>query len=550
MNDVSAVLHDSSGEAEITRIWVSTTHRSGVFDDEAIPARRQILGESLSSELYATSVALHRIARRDLKTRDYTLTAIQRTLVELLAHFRVYRVYAGPGGMSEADRQAMDWALAGARRTVRATDRKLLELLAMWLSGEDLRSLPAGSRRQERLRAMVRFQQLSSPTAAKSVEDTSFYRFGRLLSRNEVGSEPAQFALTVSGWHTANKQRRNHFPRALLATATHDHKRGEDARARLAVLSEIPSEWETCLTRWMRLNASLKRDLGGPAPDEADEVILYQTLLGAWPLELSPNDPIGLEEFGERVAAWQQKALREAKRHSGWAVPDENYEQAAADFLNAVLDPARPAKVVDEISTFAARLAPHGAVNSLSQMILRLSSPGIPDLYQGTEFWDFSLVDPDNRRPVDYAARSSALADAVTTSQLLHRWRDGRIKQRLLYLALQMRARQTNLFLEGSYIPLKSEGSYPENVIAFMRLLGDKTVITVVTRLSATFGLADFPLVELSAWQDTFLVLPRSLSGRSVKWVLEPDRPALASGLKLRIDQVLRNLPVAILEVL
>ena len=244
MNDVSVVLHDAASEADITRIWTQTTGRTGVFEEESIPARRQILRESLASELYATSVALHRIARRDLATRDYTLTAIQRTLTELLAHFHVYRIYAGPGGMSESDRQGMDWALAGARRTVRATDRQLLELLSEWLSGDQLRQLPAGSRRSERLRAMVRFQQLSSPTAAKSVEDTSFYRFGRLLSRNEVGTEPAQFALSPAGWHASARQRRARFPRALLATATHDHKRGEDARARLAVLSEVPADWE------------------------------------------------------------------------------------------------------------------------------------------------------------------------------------------------------------------------------------------------------------------------------------------------------------------
>ena len=191
--------------------------------------------------------------------------------------------------MSDTDKREMDWAMAGARRTVRPTDRDLLELLGGWLSGDGIRQVPAGSRRQERLRAMVKFQQLSAPTAAKSVEDTTFYRFGRLISRNEVGTEPSQFAISPAAYHAAMRTRRKSFPRALLATATHDHKRGEDTRARLAVISEVPDEWEAALGRWTRLNAPLKKDLGGPAPDSCDEIMLYESIVGAWPLGLSPT---------------------------------------------------------------------------------------------------------------------------------------------------------------------------------------------------------------------------------------------------------------------
>ncbi len=551
MNDASAVLHDAAGEAEITRIWAETTGRAGVFNEESVPARRQILRESLSSELYATSVALHRIARRELATRDYTLTAIHRTLTELLAHFHVYRIYAGPGGMSEADTQAMEWALAGARRSVRATDRQLLELLAQWLSGSDLRQVPAGSRRQERLRAMVRFQQLSSPTAAKSVEDTAFYRYGRLLSRNEVGSEPEQFALSPSGWHAVSRQRRQRFPRALLATATHDHKRGEDARARLAVLSEMPAGWDAALSRWMRLNAPLKRDLDGPAPDAADEVMLYQTLIGAWPLDLSPDDRAGIAAFGKRVAAWQQKALREAKRHSGWAVPNEAYELAAEEFLTAVLDAERPARVVYELHEFVQRIAVPGALNSLSQMVLRLTAPGVPDLYQGTEFWDFSLVDPDNRRPVDYPARQTALDAADAPGELMAHWRDGRVKQAVLHRILQSRARNPDLFSLGTYVPLRIEGSAGDHALAFARQHEGRTSITVVSRLSAEGGLTDTPVLPVDYWNGTQLVVPRSVAGGGVTDVLGSggvDQIIPASG-RMKLGQVLATLPVALLEV-
>jgi len=550
MNDVCAVLHDADGEEAITRIWTHATGRTGALEDEAIQARRQILHESLSSELFATAVALHRIARRDLVTRDYTLTAIRRTLTEILAHFRVYRIYAGPGGMNDADRRAMDWALAGARRTVRATDRDLLELVARWLSGDDLRQVPAGSRRQERLRAMVRFQQLSAPTAAKSVEDTAFYRYGRLISRNEVGTEPSQFAISPAGWHAAARMRRRNFPGALLATATHDTKRGEDARARLAVISEIPDEWEAALSRWMRLNAPLKRDFGGPAPDNADEVMLYETLIGAWPLELTPEDADGLAAFRARIAAWQQKALREAKRHSGWAAPDEAYEQACADFLDGVLDTERPARVVQEICAFANRIAPAGAMNGLSQTLLRITSPGVPDLYQGTEFWDFALVDPDNRRPVDFGARAAALADNEAPASLMAQWRDGRIKQAVIHRALRFRAAHADVFAKGAYVPLKIEGNAAENLLAFARQHEGQACITVISRLSARHGLPDAPMVSPAAWRGTSIVLPRSWSGRTVCDALDdagPDIAISASG-RLRAEAVLNNLPVSLLE--
>ena len=549
MGQVSGLLHDPRGEAPLTWVWTSTTGRPAEFQVEVTGARRQILASALASETLATAAALHRLARRDLKTRDFTLTSIYRALVEILVHFHVYRIYAGIGGISDADARELDWAMAGARRTVRPVDRPVLELLGRWLAGDGVRSVPPGTRRQEWLRAMVRFQQLSAPTAAKAVEDTAFYRYGRLLSRNEVGADPGHFAVTPSAFHGANRERRRYYARALLATATHDHKRGEDMRARLAVLSEIPDEWESALARWTRLNAPLKREIDGtPAPDSADELMLYQTIVGAWPLDLSPDDRPALDAYVERLRSWLEKALREAKRHTEWAAPNIEYEAACQDFLTQTLDPERPARLAYELADFAARIAPAGALNGLAQTLLRMTSPGVPDLYQGTEFWDFSLVDPDNRRPVDYAARREALEEAASTSALLELWKDGRIKQLLIARTLALRARLPDLFAAGGYHPLAVEGDLADHIFAFLRVHEDQAVIVATTRLAARLpGVAEGPLVTSSAWQGTVVLPPRNLRGRCCLDVLGGAEIRAAG--RVQVEKVLATLPVALLEV-
>jgi (1->4)-alpha-D-glucan 1-alpha-D-glucosylmutase len=548
MNDASAVLHAPSGEAPLTELWTALTGRPGDFEVEAQAARRQILRDNLASELRVVATAVHRVARRDLATRDYTLTAIRLVLAEILVHFRVYRIYAGPAGISETDRRILDWALAGARRTVRPMDRPLLELVGHWLAGDGLRGVPAGLRRQEWLRAMVKFQQLSAPVAAKSIEDTAFYRYGRLLSRNEVGSEPSQFCMSAAQFHAVSRDRLKRFPRGLLATATHDHKRGEDTRARLAVLSEVPGEWEAALGRWTRLNASLKRDLDGPAPDMADEVMLYEILVAAWPFGLDPTDRDGLDAYRERVSGWYQKAMREAKRHTGWASPNEEYEAAAQAFLACVLDPDRASNVVAEIAAFAARIAPAGAVNGLAQMLLRLATPGVPDLYQGTEYWDLSLVDPDNRRPVDFAAREASLDRGDAPDSLLADWRDGRVKQAILARALALRAAAPSLFMEGAYIPLASDGPAEDHALAFARVHEGRAVIAVAARFAASLSsAADLPLPDAAAWQGTTLAIPRNLVGRQASDVLGGMNGPLPE--RLPVGDVLDRLPVALLEV-
>jgi len=554
MNEVSAVLHDPAGEAPLTELWSTLTGRSGVFAEEAEPARRQILRVALASELLAAAAAVHRITRRNIATRDWTLTAIRRALEEILVHFHTYRIYAGLGGASETDTRDLAWAMAGARRTIRAADLDVLDVVAEVLSGDGIRATPAGGQRTERLRAMVRFQQLSAPTAAKSVEDTAFYRYGRLLSRNEVGSEPSQWAMPVSNFHATARDRLRRLPRALLATATHDHKRGEDTRARLAVLSEVAGEWQAALARWTRLNAASKQDIAGsPAPDPADEMMLYQMLVASWPLDLQPDDAEGMKAFRERLGGWLEKAMREAKRHSEWAAPNEAYEAAAQDFLARCMDPERSSGVVREMAAFASRIAPAGAANSLAQTMLRLTSPGVPDLYQGTEFWDFSLVDPDNRRPVDFPAREAALRAAGDPGALLADWHDGRVKQAIIARALAFRQRAPELFAHGNYSPLVVQGPAAEHAIAFARVHeGRASIVATGRMMSLLLGEHNSPLADPTRWADTAVLLPRNLQGRRWTDVLAAaavPAPHFERPVKLLLSKLFATLPVALLEV-
>ncbi len=549
MDAVSALLHDPRGEAPLTELWTTLTSRPADFAEEARPARRQILRESLFSALYATAAAMHRIARRDLVTRDHTLTAIRRALEEVLVYFPTYRIYAGPGGISEVDQRVLDWAMAGARRTIIPADAPLLELIGQWLAGTDLRGVAVGARRRERVSAMVRFQQLSAPTAAKAVEDTAFYRYGRLLSRNEVGSDPSHFALPPASFHAMCRDRRRYFPRGLLTTATHDHKRGEDTRARIAVLSEIPTEWETALGRWMRLNAPGKREVHrAPAPDVADEIMLYQMIVGAWPPGLSTDDTMGVRAYRERIWQWQEKALREGKRHSSWAAPGEEYEAACRHFLDHCFDPSRSSRVIDEMTAFAARIAPAGIVNALAQTVLRMTTPGVPDLYQGTEFWDFSLVDPDNRRPVDYAARMAAIEEDASPMDLIDNWTDGRVKQAVIRRTLDFRRRAPSLFARGTYTPIEAEGRLADHVFAFFRQDDDARVVVIVSRLAAHYVRDDArPAIDADAWHGTALVMPNTVVGRGL--VDQLGGPgAQACPDRLAVGDVLTGLPVAVLE--
>ena len=517
MDDVSALLHDPAGEAPLTELWATTSGRAASFAAEEVAARREVLDRQFAAQRDAAVGALHRIARSDIATRDVTFAAIRRALDLLIAHFPNYRSY-GLAPRSESDAAAFARALAGARREARAADRPVLDLLGRWLGGATPPPCGLAARRE----AVARFQQLAAPVAAKAVEDTAFYRYGRLLSRNDVGADPGVFAMTPARFHANCLRRRQHFPDALLATATHDHKRGEDVRARLAVLSEMPREWSAWVRRWMGRNASHR----GVGPSAADELMLYQTIVGAWPMQLDAGDDAGRHAFTERLAAWQHKAQREARLATDWETPDLEYEEAARSYLYSIM---ADATFIGEAADMARRIGPAGAVNGLAQTMLKLTAAGVPDFFQGCELWDQSLVDPDNRRPVDFAMRIEALRRASSAS-----WRDGRVKQALIHQVLHVRSTMPALFARGDYRPLIAEGAMADHVLAFARTHGEQAVIIAVPRLVLRMLRAEDGIgIPAEAWGDTRINLPDDLARRR--------------GRTLPVADVLREIPVALL---
>jgi len=507
MNQISLLQHDPAGAASLAEFWSRHSERPAQFIDEAHLARQQILNGSLAGDFETVAQALLQVARDDVMTRDLTLGAIRRALQELIVHFPVYRTYINPLGRSAEDEVFFNQALEGARQTLSEADWPVLDCLADWLGGTPWRQRPRGSQRKRLRHACVRFQQLTSPAAAKAVEDTALYRSAVLLSRNDVGYNTERFSAPPQEFHNACIERLEHFPDNLITTATHDHKRGEDTRARLAVLSERADWYTACVEQWRILSPSLHSDPASPST--GDELILYQALLGSWPLDLDLQDTKALAQYNERLWQWQRKALREAKLQSSWAAVNDAYEQATQMFLERLLLGDEGLPLRSAIAEAVQAIAPAGALNSLAQTLLRMTVPGVPDLYQGNEFWDFSLVDPDNRRPVDFQARREAMQADNTPVALVRDWRDGRVKQALIARTLALRAEYSQLFHQGSYQPLEVVGKHAQRVLAFMREHEQQRAIVVVPIHAA--GLLEngaVPQVAASDWGDTRVSLP------------------------------------------
>jgi (1->4)-alpha-D-glucan 1-alpha-D-glucosylmutase len=549
MNEVSLLQHDPVGELQLYGLWSRVSGRPESFLEEVRQARQQILASSLVGDFEMIAQGLLLIARKDLKTRDLTLGAIRRALFELIVHFKVYRTYAGACGRSAQDQHFFAQALADARTTLAESDWPLFDHLDRWLGGQPLREIPFGAERKLRKQILTRFQQLTSPTAAKAVEDTACYRSAALLSRNDVGFDPQHFSAPLADFHKNCKARAEYLPNSMLTTATHDHKRGEDTRARLAVLSERSAWFGEKVEHWHALANGLRTELeDGVAPSPGDELMLYQILLGTWPLHLAAEDEAGLQTYLERLQRWQEKAIREAKLRTNWSAPNENYESACREYLTKLMQSETTLELRRDIATAAMTIAPAGALNGLTQTLLRMTAPGFPDLYQGTEFWDFSLVDPDNRSAIDFDKRQVALAVDPSAEDLIENWRDGRIKQWLITQTLDLRQKHSTLFREGAYEPLLIEGEHADRLVAFLRQRGDAYLLIIAPRLAAgLLGNNLTPHISVDSWGETYVVLPAALQRHRAEGLFFTTSIEPRDG-RIAVSKILKDFPVNILR--
>ena len=572
MDQATGLLHDASGEAKLTSLWERLSQDLRPRHALLEQARELMLQRHFAAERNALVQALHQMARSSVATRDWSPAAIDRLLCELLLLFPVYRTYIDDNGRHPADARLFADLLqkAQARRHKEhdSANEALLKAIDGWLGGQ-----PALTESPLRDNAIRRFQQLTPALAAKSLEDTVFYRYGRLLSRNEVGSDLKIFALSASHFHRHCTWRAEHAPRSMLATATHDHKRGEDVRARLAVLSEIPDQWAQTAGDWLIRHADdwartcAKAGTVSTVPHAADRYMLYQTVVGAWPLDLEPANGDGVIAYAERLVRWQTKALREAKIRSNWFAPNLEYEKTCTDFTQWLMqaDSVRGKNTatflnreqswtgsestpLQELANFVRKIAAAGAVNSLCQTVLRMTVPGMPDLYQGTELWDFSLVDPDNRQPVDFHARIAALSHTATLAE----WRNGQIKQDVVRRCLQLTRDYPSLFAQGGYAELPVDGVKNQHVVAFSRTYQTDYVFVIVPHLCWA-GLEQNqegsmePRIRPDFWDKTQVTLPSVYAGARLKNILSGDRHQAGPRANLGLADTLRNLPVAIL---
>jgi (1->4)-alpha-D-glucan 1-alpha-D-glucosylmutase len=522
MADLHGVQVDPSARRALLVLYDGLTDMGIDFHQEMVNAKRFTMATSLAAELNVLAGDLNRLAKRSRFTRDYGRPALREALRSVVSRFPVYRTYIDGRAPSEADRRAIATAVRRARRSATTPDLSIYEFLEGVLTTDAAAAPPKGLRPADVRRFARRLQQYTGPVTAKSVEDTAFYRWFPLVSLNEVGSEPDRFGLAVADFHAAQTRRLERWPLNLVATATHDHKRGEDVRARLAVLSERSREWGRALRRWFRLAEPLLTTLeDGPAPGPNVMHLFFQTLVGIWPPGLTADDRAGLEALQGRLQGYMEKAIREAKRRTSWAVMDADYEAAVRAFVEDALDPDQSARLLAEVQAFVAGIAAAGAVNGLAQAVLKLTIPGVPDVYQGTESWDSSLVDPDNRRPVDYAARAAdleAMRDGgYDLEAAAATWPDGRIKLAVVARLLAARAADPDLFEAGTYQPLEAEGAGAAQVLAFARRLDDRALVVAVPRLAAGRVTGEGLALD---WGDTSLVLPGPaeadlLSGRA-----------------------------------
>jgi (1->4)-alpha-D-glucan 1-alpha-D-glucosylmutase len=499
---------------------------SGLRDDFGelqYQSKRLILKVALSAELTVLANGLGRIAEADRRTRDYSLTGLRDALREVIACFPVYRTYINEEGVPERDRAYVEAAVEEAKRRSPVGDLSVFDFV------QDVLLLAQAEGKGERYREQIlafamKFQQVTGPVMAKGMEDTLFYRYFRLVSLNEVGGDPRRFAVSPEEFHRRNGERADRWPDALLGTATHDTKRGEDVRARIAVISEVPDAWVAAVERWGGMNRRFKTWVDSEfAPSNNDEYLIYQTLLGTWPA--GAFDAASRADYRARLEAYLTKAMREAKLFSSWLNPNQAYEDAALGFLSAILEPSTENSFLPDFLAFRDQTARAGFHNGLAQALFKLASPGIPDIYQGTELWDLSLVDPDNRRPVDFRRRR-ALAQEFARWDELHpgalaehlkalaeSMEDGRIKFFLTRETLRLRRRHEALFRHGRYRPVRVSGERAAHLCAFLREWESESCLVAVPRWTLRLLGQDGRLGDAGVWGETVLELPDGAAG-------------------------------------
>ena len=485
LNAITRVLANGSGLEALDETWRQISNMPPALAPVLKAAKRRVLETLLTSEFTVLARLLARIAAGHYSTRDFSADSLRQALELYVLNFPIYRTYLTAAGTSAADRALISDTIEKARSEWFAADEGIFDFLRDALT-MDLAKPGATLHSAPRVRRFaLKVQQFTGPLMAKSLEDTAFYRTHRLLALNEVGGEPFASALSPVAFHQMMKIRAQDWPHAMTTTATHDTKRGEDARARLIGLSELVGEWTGAVARWKVLNAPhIVTDGNLRAPSATFEYMLYQTLLGVWPLT-SPD-----RSLTERLQAYAVKAAREGKQETSWLNPDEGYEAALGVFIERILDRSVSAEFLDSLQNFARRVALLGALNSLSQITLKAMMPGVPDFYQGTEFWDLSLVDPDNRRPVDFAERAVVLkqVERPAWETLARDWPNGHIKLAWTRHLLKLRNELADVFAAGDYEPLEVSGPHRDHVMAFARRRGRHAVIAAVSRCYAPFS--------------------------------------------------------------
>ena len=548
LNSLNGIFVARDNAEKLQKIYARFIHGQIDFPELVYQKKKLVLYTAMAAEMNLLARQLNRISEGNRWTRDFTLYALRSALIEMIACFPVYRSYIEePGEVDERDRTYILQAVACAKRRNPADNGSIYDFIADILLHKFAAYVAEGERPAQHAFA-VKLQQVLGPVMAKGLEDTAFYVYNRLVSLNEVGGEPEHFGNTIESFHEQGRMRAQKWPRSLLATATHDTKRGEDIRMRIDALSEVPDDWRKTAIAFARRTETLRRDVDGRfAPDRNEQMLLLQTLIGAWPMRAEE-----LPGLRDRLVQYMIKAAKEAKVNTSWIQEDQRWEDALRAYVEGLFALPPGHRLWKGLQPFAQRIAQIGMHNSLSQVVLKIASPGVPDFYQGNELWDLSLVDPDNRRPVDFDFRSKALDELRSSSlarpelarELYGSWQDGRIKLFLTHAALQARKAQPDVFAGGGYVPLAPVGPRAGSLAAFARTgPGGQMAVVVAPRLAA--GLLDGARLPPDRFASTVVPVPGLNPGDRLRDALTGEERVVGDA-GLAVDQLFATLPVAL----